>query len=402
MDMKNRFVNHTGTALFVLAILAGLACCASAAQKKVDAQFPRQEQALVAPGGNFGIMVEVIDGEKISTTAAYFIGANPGLGPGKHRLGFYFMKSGTASGPASTQTTTLYSSGNLSVASTRTTSNTYATYEKASELLFIEEDFKAGHMYCVGHVGTLEPVVFDAGYSPWYWDWRGASIKADEARVTIDDEHWEFNPQPWPYVVAIDGEPALLLSHGEKRDIVLAKGRHVFSIIDKKDPRNEAITAETTVDIINDEAAIEIQGAKEFFAIVDADAQKSDSAEGTAQTKNERAVSSKYPEIFDGSVGPGESILELNVKASFALGTQEFCVDGEPILFLSEKRAQARFKIPNGPHTLSIDKGGYSWYNGKSKDFAAESNLIIITVDQGLMKTDFDVEEKALQGFTKE
>jgi hypothetical protein len=402
--MKNRFINHTGIFLFCLAVLAGFTCCASAAQKKVDARFPRQEQALVAPGGNFGIMVEVIDGEKISTKAAYLIGANPGLGPGKHRLGFYFMKSGTTAGPATTKTTTLYSSGNMSVTSTKTTHDTYATYEKASELLFIEEDFKAGHMYCIGHTAALEPVLFDAGYSAWYWDWRKNSIKEDEAPVVINDEHWEFNPQAWPYVVVIDGEPALLLSHGEKRDIVLTKGRHTFSIIDKKDPRNGAITAETVLDITDDEAAIEIQGAKEVFSIIDAGvrkeglkAQKKELAEQEAQTEKGKAISSKYPEVFGSNVGPGESIVELNIKTSFALGTQEFSIDGEPIMLLSGKRAQIRFKIPNGAHTLSIDKGGYSWYNGKSKSFTAESNLIIIAIDQGLMATDFDVEKRPLK-----
>jgi hypothetical protein len=405
MAMKNRFINHAGTALFFLAILAGTISCASAAQRRVDAQFPRQEQALVVPGGDFGVMVEIIDDEKISTVAAYLVGANPGLGPGKHRVGFYFMKAGTASGPASTETTTVYSSGNLSVTSTKTTRDTYATYEKASELLFIEEDFKAGRLYCIGHSPNLEPVVFDAGYSAWYWDWRKNSIKTDEALVAINDEHWEFNPKAWPFVVVIDGEPALLLSRGEKRDIVLTKGRHTFSIIDKKNPRNEVITAETEVDIANDDFAIEIQGAKELFVIVAVEekqkrteAQKGELAEEKAQTKKGKAVSSKYPEVFDSSVGPGESILELNVKTSFALGTQEFCVDGEPIMLLSGKRAQVRFKIPNGTHTLSIDKGGYSWYNGKSKDFTAESNLVIITIDQGLMLTDFDVEQKELYG----
>jgi hypothetical protein len=406
MRMKNRFINHRGNFFFILAIIAGISSCTSTAQKKVDARFPRQEQALVVPGGNFGIMVEIIDGEKISTTTAYLIGANPGLGPGKHRLGFYFMKSGTASRPTGTQTTTLYSSGNMSITSTKTTSETYATYEKASELLFIEEDFKTGHMYCIGHTSALEPVVFDAGYNAWYWDWRKNSIKADEASVAIDDEHWEFGPLAWPYVVVIDGEPALFLSRGEKRDIVLTKGRHTFSIIDKKNPRNETITAETEVDIIDDEAAIEIQGAKEVFAIVTVDAadvrkerreaEKEESAEQRTQTKKGKAISSKYPEIFDSAVGPGESIVELNVKTSFALRTQEFSIDGEPMMLLSGKRARMRFKIPNGAHTLSIAKGGYSYYNGKSTDFTAESNLIIITIKQGLMMTDFDVERKSL------
>jgi hypothetical protein len=393
--MKNRFSNYRGTSLFILAIFAGIAGCASEAQKKVDAQFPRQEQVLVVPGGDFGVMVEEIDGEKISTTAAYLGGANPGLGPGKHRLGFYFMKAGIVTGPGTKQTST-HSSGNVSITTSRTTSDTYAINEKASELLFIEEDFKAGHTYCIDHTAALEPVVFDAGYSVWYWDWRKNSIKTDEALVTIDDEHWEFSPQAWPYVVVIDGEPALLLSHGEKRDIVVTKGRHVLSIIDKKDPRNEAITAKTVVDITHDKLAFEVQGAKEVFAIVGAGTQKKELTEQTAQTENGKAISSKYPVVFDNSVGPGESILELNIKTSFALGTQEFCVDGEPIMLLSEKKAQARFKIPNGAHTLSIDKGGYSYYNGKSTDFTAESNLIIITIKQGLTRTDFDVEKKSL------
>jgi hypothetical protein len=310
------------------------------------------------------------------------------------------MKSGTTSRPGATQTTT-YSSGNLSVTTTRTPSNTYATYEKDSELLFGEEDFKAGHAYCLARASDLEPVLFDAGYSAWYWNWRKNSIKPDEALVTIDDEHWEFNPEAWPYVVVIDGEPALFLSRGEKQDIVLTKGPHAFGIIDKKDPRNGTVTAETTVDIANDAVSIEIQGAKEVFAVVDAGAQKEETAGQQTQTQTEtktgKAISSKYPEVFDNAVGPGESIVELNVKTSFALGTQEFCIDGEPVMLLSGKRAQVRFRIPNGAHILSIDKGGYSWYNGKSKDFTAESNLIIITIDQGLMATDFDIEERLLQ-----
>jgi hypothetical protein len=87
-------------------------------------------------------------------------------------------------------------------------------------------------------------------------------------------------------------------------------------------------------------------------------------------------LGTKYPEVFDNSVGPGESIVELNVKTLFTVGTQEFCINGEPVLLLSGKRARTRFKIPDGTHTLSIDKGGYVWYLGRSKDFTAESNLI--------------------------
>jgi hypothetical protein len=52
--MKNRFINHTGISLFIHVIFAG---CASEAQKRVDIRFPRQEQALVVPGGDFGVII---------------------------------------------------------------------------------------------------------------------------------------------------------------------------------------------------------------------------------------------------------------------------------------------------------------------------------------------------------
>ncbi|MDR2079685.1 MAG: hypothetical protein LBP74_08210 [Treponema sp.] len=85
----------------------------------------------------------------------------------------FINHAGTSAGPAATKTTTLYS----------TTNSTYATYNKASEILFIEGDFKAGHTYRIGRTSDLTPVLFDAGYSAWYWNWRRDTYRTENQRT---------------------------------------------------------------------------------------------------------------------------------------------------------------------------------------------------------------------------
>ncbi|MDR2766730.1 MAG: hypothetical protein LBB82_00225 [Treponema sp.] len=125
--------------------------------------------------------------------------------------------------------------------------------------------------------------------------------------------------------------------------------------------------------------------------------EKMKTAKAAAKRKKGLPVSTKYPEVVGGSAGPGQAILEINTDTLMAIGMQEFSLDGEPFMLLAAGESHMRFVIPNGKHTLSIARGGYAYYNGKSVEFTAASNLLILNIDQGLALTDFDITEKPLE-----
>jgi hypothetical protein len=358
-------------------------------------------------------MIELIslDGEDVSSTADVMSGTPPGLTPGRHSLEFHFGTWGAKSGPGQTTTSTVYRSGNVSVTSTRTQTNTYVSYERTSDLLAAEGDFKPGRAYALVVGADGKPVIYDAGYSDWYWQWRVETKKPEETLVTIEDEHSQFRRQgPWPFVLVIDGDPSLFFSIGGEKEIVLSPGRHTFAVIDKLDPLSEAISASNELDIASGEAAIEIRGSGKEFIILDAETADAVEAVGEAaaekaaedtEAEARRAVSlsAKFPAVSGTAVGPGESILEVVIDYTIAPPREplEIVLDDEPIMRSMEKTASMRFKIPNGPHKITAINSNKLIGQETTEAFSANSNLISATLTQSfLFSDDIEIEEKPL------
>jgi hypothetical protein len=406
--MKKTILTPLCGGLCILLAAAGFAGCVSAAQEKADALFPRHEQARLISSGGI-IELTTLDGEERSTTLDVLMGSTPGLTPGTHSLGFYFGTAETTSVPGAATSTTVYSSGNLSITSTSRQDTTAVTYKRLSELLTIENEFKAGRAYTLVSGADGKPLLYEVGYSDWYWQWRVESRKPEEALVTIEDEHYRFAQGPWPFMLLIDGEPSLFFFMGQEYEIALSKGRHTFAVIDKKDPLSETIAASYELDIVSDEAAIEIRGSGKEFTIVDGGVEEAEEDKQAAvQTadnkkaavKSVAALSAKFPEASGNSVGSGESILEVVIDYTFDPPVEplEILLDGEPLMHTRVKAASMRFRIPNGPHKIMSRNTNNMVWPETTEEFTANSNLIRATLTQGFISSDdLEIEEKPLR-----
>lgn len=398
--MKKMVINFCG-GFFMLLVAAGFAGCTSAAQSRADELFPRQEQARIMYGSGV-VELMTLDGEDASSIADVLSGTPPGLTPGKHSLEFYFGTWGTVATPGATTTSTVRS-GNVSVTTSRTQTNTSISYERISELLTLESEFKPGRAYALinGNDGNLH--IYEAGYSDWYWEWRVSTKKPSETLVTIEDEHYRRADGIWPFMLLIDGDPSLFFSSGQEYEIVLTPGPHTFAVIDKVDPLNEAISASYEIDIPAGEAGLEVQGEGKRFTIVEMSAEalaEAQRAEAEAEAKNaegtEAAMRLAFP-IADASrrPGPGESILEMKVDVVLGLGiTFSFTLDGKPIANLQNDET-IRVIIPNGRHTIAVQN------DRTAETFIANSNLISATWEQGLLLVSLNIEAKPLSGSSK-
>jgi hypothetical protein len=398
--MKKTMTIPLPCGLFILFFAAGFSGCVSSAQEKADALFPRHEQARIAGGGSLGIDVSTIDGEELSAISSAFLWELPGLAPGRHSVGFYFVRQGTATVAGPTTTSTLYSSGNLSVTKTTTSTQSHATIERASDLLTVENDFTAGRLYALANGADAKPLIYEAGYSDWYWQWRVESKKPEETLVTIEDEHYKFAQGPWPFILLIDGDPSLFFPAGQEYEIVLSQGRHTFAVIDKKDPLAGAVSASYELDIGSEEMEIEIGGSGKEFTLVDVAVEEKAADDAEAAVRKAVALSAKFPAAFNNAVGPGESILEVIVDYTFEppVDPLEIFLDDEPIMRTGEKQTSMRFKIPNGPHTILARNTNKLVGQETSEEFTAKSNLISATLTQGLVfSDDIEIEEKPLK-----
>jgi hypothetical protein len=398
--MKKRAIHPLWGGLCILLVAAGFSGCVSSAQEKADALFPRHEQARIAGGGGLSIEVTTYDGEELSAISSALLWELPGLTPGRHSVGFYFVRSGTTSVAGPTTTSTIYNSGNFSVTSTSTSRQNYVTLERVSDLLTVENDFEAGRLYALVNGGDGKPIVFDAGYTDWFWQWRVESKKPGETLVTIEDEHYQFAQGGWPFILLIDGERALYFVVGEEKEIVLSQGRHTFAVIDKKDPLSETIAASYELDIGSEEAGIEIRGSGKKFTLVDAAVEEKAADDAASAAKKAVALSVKFPEAAGNAVGPGESILEVIIDYTFEPPREplEIFVDGEPVMRTREKRTSMRFRVPNGPHEIMAKNTNKLVGQETSEEFKANSNLIRATLTQGLVfSDDIEIEERPLK-----
>jgi hypothetical protein len=395
--MKKIIVNLLCGGFFILAA-AGFAGCTSTAQSRVDELFPRQEQArILGPRG----VVELIalDGEDVSSLADLMSGTPPGLPPGQHSLEFYFGTWGTVSVPGKTTTSTVYSSGNVSVTSSRTQTDTAISYKRVSDLMTAEYEFKPGRAYGFVNGDDGKPIIYEAGYSDWYWQWRVETKKPEETLVTIEDEHgFVWREGSWPFILVIDGEPYLHFVNGQEYEIVLLPGPHTFAIIDKKDPLNEAISASFEMVVAAGEAEFEIQGEGPLFTVVElseearaaakqaeagAEVKKAEDADAAMRRDFPLANAARKP-------GPGESVLEIKVDLMFGLGISiPFFLDGKPVANLQNDES-IRVIIPNGRHTISVRDDGYA-----VEEFTAKSNLVTAAWEQNLWVS-LNVEVKPL------
>jgi hypothetical protein len=394
--MKKMVINLLCGGFFMLLVAAGFAGCTSAAQSRADELFPRHEQARIMYGSGV-VELMTLDGEDASSIADVMSGTPPGLTPGKHSLEFYFGSWGTVATPGATTTSTVRS-GNVSVTTSRTQTNTSISYERTSDLLTLESEFKPGRAYALinGNDGNL--IIYEVGYSDWYWEWRVDTKKPSETLVTIEDEHWRAADGIWPFVLLIDGEPSLFFTSGQEYEIVLTPGPHTFAVIDKVDALNEAISVSYEIDIPAGEAGLEVQGEGKRFTIVEASAEAlaaakkaEDEAKAKTVDNTEAAMRLAFP-IADASrrPGPGESILEMKVDVVFGLGlTFPFALDGKPIANLQNDET-IRVIIPNGRHAISVQN------DRTAETFIANSNLISATWEQGLLLVSLNVEVKPL------
>jgi hypothetical protein len=246
-----------------LMLIAGFTACTSSAQKKIDAVIPRQEQAqlLINPGF---FEVAGLDGEKM-TNYWYAI---PGLVPGRHTIAFYQGSITPAAGPAGpVSSTTTKTSGNTTVTAASQQTQTYAGFTRSSDLLTLENDYEAGKAYLLMNDAGGNPLIIPAGYTEWYWEWRKASKKAGEAILTIKDEHYHFADGPWLFYFLVDGELHTYFDMGQKKEIVVPKGRHTLSIVDKKDPLSETASFSVEINVDADTLKLEVTGAKNTFSI---------------------------------------------------------------------------------------------------------------------------------------
>jgi hypothetical protein len=402
MNMKKTMAIPLLGGLCILLAAAGFSGCVSAAQEKADALFPRHEQARLVSSGGI-LEITSIDGEERSTTMDVLMGGTPGLTPGTHSLEFYFGAAGTTTVPGATTTSTVYSSGNLSVTSSKTQNTSAVTYERVSDLLTVENDFKAGRAYMLAGGADGKPLIYEVGYSDWYWQWRVQSKKPEETLVTIEDEHFQVRQGPWPFILLIDGEPSLFFHMGQEYEIALSQGRHAFAVMDKKDPLATAISASHELDIGSGPIAIEIRGSGTEFAIVDADAdvaaEEKAAADKETGARKAVALSAKFPEAAGNNAGPGEAILEVVIDYTFSPPREplEIFVDGEPIMRTQEKQATMRFRIPNGKHTIMSRNANSLVLPETTEEFTAASNLIRATLTQGFISSDdIEIEEKPL------
>jgi hypothetical protein len=254
---------HLTGGVFLTLLIAGFAACTSSAQKKIDALLPRQEQAqlLVNPGS---FEIAGLDGEKM-TNYWYAI---PGLAPGRHTVGFYqggITTTTRAAGPAAS--TTAGVSENMTVTTTSQPTQTYAGFTRTSDLLTLEYDYEAGKACILTNDAGGKPLILPAGYTDWYWEWRKASKKDGEALLTVKDNHYHLADGPWLFYFLVDGELYTFFETGQKKELVVPKGRHTLSIVDKKDPHAGAVSFSADVPIDTDTIEIEITGAKNIFTI---------------------------------------------------------------------------------------------------------------------------------------
>jgi hypothetical protein len=366
--MKKVVVNLMGNTLLTLLIAAGFTGCTSSPQKKIDALMPRQEQAQLLVNPSFYQIVG-LDGEKMSN----YWHALPGLTPGRHSVDFYqgtITTTTTYSGPA--VSTTRVVSGNMTVTTTTQQRQSSAKFVRSSGLLGLENDYEAGKAYLLTNDAGGKPVIIPAGYTEWYWKWRRASKKADEAFLAINDEHYRFADGPWPFQFLLDGELYTYFDMGQKKEVAAPKGRHTLSIIDKKDPLSETVSVSAEIDINEDEVSIEIIGTRNVFNI------------------KSTAVQSRF-ETAPGNAGEaGESILELQFSKKSTMALDVF-LDDELILSSKEKELNKRINIPNGPHSITVKLFSYP---SVRKEFTAASNLIIASFKQGLVTNSLEIEEK--------
>jgi hypothetical protein len=258
--MKKSGMKLVGGVLLML-LIADFTACTSSAQKKIDALMPRQEQAqlLINPG-----LFEVagLDGEKMTN----YWQAIPGLVPGRHTITFYQGSITTTAGfagPVSSTTTTV--SGNMTVTATSQQTQAYAGFTRSSDLLTLEHDYEAGKAYILVNDAGGKPLIMPVGYTEWYWEWRKASKKTGEAILTVKDEHYRFADGPWLFCFLIDGEFYTYFDLGQKKEMVVPKGRHTLSIIDKKDPLSETVSFSVELDVDTDALELEITGSKNTF-----------------------------------------------------------------------------------------------------------------------------------------
>jgi hypothetical protein len=392
--MKKTVVNLLCGGFLTLLFVAGFTGCTSAAQSRTDELFPRHEQARIMYGSGV-VELMTLDGEDASSTVDVMSGTPPGLTPGTHSLDFYFGTWGTVSTPGGTTSTTVQT-GNLSVTTTRTQTNTSVAYKRISELLTIQSEFKPGRAYAIITGDDGKPFIYEAGYSDWYWEWRVENKKPEETLVTIEDEHWRIATGPWPYLLAIDGDPSLFFSYGQEYDIVLTPGPHTFTIIDKKDPLNETVSASFELEVPAGEVEFEVRGEGPKFIIVElSEEAQAAAAQAEAETEvkpaedDEAAMRRNFPLADSRKPGPDESVLEIKLDLVIGLGmTTPFALDGKPIANLKNDES-IRVIIPNGRHTISARGGAWT------EDFTAKSNLIIATLEQFLMVS-FEIEVKPL------
>jgi hypothetical protein len=300
----------------------------------------------------------------------------PGFVPGRHTVSFYQgSQSATTgfAGPATSTTTRV--SDNMTVTATSQQTQTIVKFTRSSDLLTLENDYEAGKVYMLVNGADGKPLIIPAGYTEWYWEWRKASKKADEAVLTVNDKHYRFADGAWRFNLLIDGEVYTYFDMGQKKEIVVPKGRHTLSIIDKQDPLSETVSFSAEMNVDDDALELEVTGTKSAFYIKPADAQlRSDAA-------------------LDTKVVSGESVLEIHFskKSSLAL---EFILDGASILSSKEQEAVRRFKIPNGLHSIT---GKLFSYPNANKEFTANSNLIIATFKQGTFVNSLEIEERPME-----
>jgi hypothetical protein len=406
--MKKSFKKLLYVSIFILILAAGFSGCASASayQEKTDALFPRHEQAIVREASMSGELTDiaVIDGEELPISILGESAVPPGLTPGKHSLGFYFVQLDQPSAPAAPATTTTTTT-RVNSRTTVTTSRTTApaggyvnipTMTRISELITTESDFKPSKIYLMYTDAGKKPFFVDAGFSGWYWEWRLENKKANETVITIEDERaWASLNVPEPFMLLIDGELALWLGGRQQYDIVVSQGSHTFAIIDKSDnPRSETISVSREVNIFGEEMEIDIQGAqKNQFEFINLTAKEKTIAEKELDAKVGlvlKETSSNLPPAPDNTVSPGESILEVSMDLFMSFEMQVY-LDKKPIMNFAED-GTLRGKIPNGHHEISI--GGY--YSDEA-EFDADSNLISVSVDVGLFGPDTKIEKKPLR-----
>jgi hypothetical protein len=370
--MKKTSVYRAGFAGgLVLLLTAGFAGCTSSAQKKIDAALPRQEQAQLLVNPNF-FEVAGLDGEKM-TNYWYSI---PGLTPGRHTVDFYqgsITATTVASGPA---TSTTVKSGNMTVTSTSQPTQSYASFRRSSGLLSLAHEYEAGKACLLTNDAEGKPLILPAGYTEWYWEWRKASKKAGESLLTIKDGHHLFADGAWLFMVFIDGELYTYFDMGQKKEIILSKGSHTLSIVDKKDPLAETVSFSVELNIQDDEVDLEITGSKQVFSVQSAAAAP--------------LVSGADPGV---PAAAGESVLEVHIVKRSSLAA-EILLDGTPLVSSKEREAVQRFKIPNGAHTIT---GKLFSYPSAAKTFTANSNLIVATFKQGAFTNSLEIEERAAE-----